>query len=443
MSGRLCRIVGALTVAGFGLVSPNAVCAAPDGRALYQGFATFTAGSDATRTHLPPALTACARCHGPEGRGSREGGVVVPPLAWSALTAPRGGLPAFDAAAVGRAITDGIGRDGHALGPVMPRYVMQPAEAEALVDYLRRLGTEADTPPGVSRTTIRVGTLLPLSGTSGGLGQAVLAGLDEVLSQANLSGVHGRQIELHAVDTVPAGPLAAARTLLDTEPYAVIGGMWSSDDTTVGRLLSARHVSKVGSLVPRSSAADLDDWDVDLLPPLAAQQGALAADLKDRGDMPRYGLRLGGFPPADAVAGVRWFDAVTPLVAALGRERAPGVVALGLGAAPAVMPALPPGWTADLVLPFPALLLDHISDSPGGPELWTDLGRAAGRLAVELLARAGRQLSERAIVAAVPGLGGFEPLPTAPVRFTPGRRYAWDAAVVSVPAAPNRPIQGE
>ena len=127
------------------------------GRALYQGHKAFAAGIDATRLRLPPDMLACARCHGAIGEGGREGGQPVPPLRAAALYQPRGGLPAWRAADdVLRAITQGLGRDGRPLGPLMPRFALRPDEQAALLAYLRHLGTEADAPPGVGVDRIRL-----------------------------------------------------------------------------------------------------------------------------------------------------------------------------------------------------------------------------------------------------------------------------------------------
>src|SRR6478736_5198116 len=63
-----------------------------------------------TNTPLPPNVRRCAACHGRDGRGTREGGVEIPPVSWAALVAPRDpsagrpGRPAYDQATLKRAL---------------------------------------------------------------------------------------------------------------------------------------------------------------------------------------------------------------------------------------------------------------------------------------------------------------------------------------------------
>src|SRR3954469_19846202 len=87
-----------------------------------------------TTAALPPSLRRCAGCHGADGAGTREGGVAIPPIAWRALTAPRGpsparpGRPAYDEAALARALADGIDPAGRALASNMPRFQLRPVQ---------------------------------------------------------------------------------------------------------------------------------------------------------------------------------------------------------------------------------------------------------------------------------------------------------------------------
>lgn len=237
------------------------------GRALYQGHAGFAHGLEATANRLPGAFAACARCHGSLGEGGREGGVAPPPLAWTALMSPRADLPAFGGdEAVLSAVTEGRARNGNILSAAMPRYRLTDAEKSSLLGYLRILGGASDLPPGVSHGSVRLGALLPLTGADAAVGDAVLAGLRDVLEDVNSrGGVYGRRLDLVIADRPPRGALPAAQELLARHPYALVAGMW--DEPAVGALFSQGRVAKIGSLAWRDHERDLDEWDADLFAP--------------------------------------------------------------------------------------------------------------------------------------------------------------------------------
>ncbi|MDO9713444.1 ABC transporter substrate-binding protein [Paracraurococcus lichenis] len=406
----------------------------PEGRRLYHGFTPFAAGREATATRLPLAYAACGNCHGPLAEGRREGGVTAPPITWAALARPAGEAPAYASAeAVGRAILAGQGRGGRVLDRAMPRYRLEPAELQALLDHLRRVGTAADLPPGVTADSVALGAVLPLSGPGGASGRAVLAGLREVLDATSAAGgVHGRRLLLVVADGA-RGTETALRDVLARPVYALVGGFWPGNPAAEAMLEAAR-VPHIGSLVLRAGAQETGPWSADLLAPVAEQQVALAGALTScEAAGPRLGLRLAA-PSADERDGaIQWFGESAALAAALREAGAPGCLGLGLAGLAALGGHIPPGWQARLVLPFPVVLLSQ--DPRGGP--WRQLGRAAGRLAVEWLSRAGAVLHEGALPAQRAASQGYAPLPGAPVQFRRHRRHAWDAEVIEIGDAPR------
>jgi hypothetical protein len=129
------------------LAAALALAPAP-GRAETAGAALFLRGEGAEvrlgtgDTVLPAARFACARCHGADGQGGREGATVFPPVDWAALTDPARPTP-YDAAALGRALADGIAPDGSALSVAMPRYRLLPGAQAALAAHLDALSVAA------------------------------------------------------------------------------------------------------------------------------------------------------------------------------------------------------------------------------------------------------------------------------------------------------------
>jgi hypothetical protein len=80
-------------------------------------------------TKLPASRMPCAGCHGRDGAGRPEGGIVPPDIRWGRLTKPyaqrhangRTHLP-YDESALLTAIMQGRDPAGNAPDPTMPRY---------------------------------------------------------------------------------------------------------------------------------------------------------------------------------------------------------------------------------------------------------------------------------------------------------------------------------
>jgi mono/diheme cytochrome c family protein len=98
---------------------------------------------------LPAKGVVCANCHGSEGKGGREGNVVIadisnPTLARLMTAAPprNRARAAYTDVLLARAITEGIDASGRGLDGAMPRWVMQESDLQDLLQYLKRLGRD-------------------------------------------------------------------------------------------------------------------------------------------------------------------------------------------------------------------------------------------------------------------------------------------------------------
>jgi len=111
----------------------------------------------------------CGACHRRSGMGSSEGQDVVPAVTGNILYQPlrlptiKPPLPPEQRAAytdetLKRAIRDGIGVDGEAFSPLMPRYSLSDAELESMVAFLKTLNTDPD--PGVTEKQIHFATVI-------------------------------------------------------------------------------------------------------------------------------------------------------------------------------------------------------------------------------------------------------------------------------------------
>lgn len=92
-------------------------------------------------------FTACADCHGSDGRGRVVTGMMqrfqTPDIRWSALSsgATGGGHEhePYTLETFARAVREGIAPDGDRLEPEMPRWGLTDAQVRALVDFLKTL----------------------------------------------------------------------------------------------------------------------------------------------------------------------------------------------------------------------------------------------------------------------------------------------------------------
>jgi len=409
--------------------------AAPSGRDLFQGFRPFSAGQQAIDRNLPAGFAACANCHGADGAGKQEGGIRIPPVDMGSLTSARGALPGFAASTtILAAIEQGIGRDGRALRPMMPRYKLTEDEAHALLFYLSLVGTREDRPHGVSVDEVRLGALLPVTGPLADEGKAVLAGMRETVDAVNGSGgIYGRRLVL-IVEDVASDPLPAVERLLQRDVFVVVGGLWRASEAELERRLAVAHVPVIASLVVRDSPPAKASWVTDLMAPRSEQRKRLLPALAAcRTNGPRWLFLNEG--EGEVAAGI---EAVDGVAVSSARGIKAGCIGYDLGRLKAVEQAGLEGWRREVVLPFPNAVLPRDDGN-----MWKGLGQAALRIAVEALSASGAALHETSLLEALPKLKGFEPIAGAPVRFSRNRMVAWEPDVLSLePPAPGNDERG-
>src|SRR5215831_17606995 len=154
---------------------------------------------------IPASSLACANCHGREGLGKNEGGVSPSNLTWDSLTrpypvtAPSGRThSAYDESLFKRAITMGFDPGGNQLQVAMPRYRMSLDDVADLIAYIKKLGKSTD--PGLTETTIQVGTVVPAQGPLSEMGKALSSVLKAYFEELNAQGgIFGRKVELQVL----------------------------------------------------------------------------------------------------------------------------------------------------------------------------------------------------------------------------------------------------
>lgn len=205
---------------------------------------------------VPASSLPCASCHGEDGRGRAEGGVVPSDLTWPALTRPYeieiGGRRRgpYDEAKLIRAVALGVDSSGNELDTVMPRYRMSKRDADDLVAYLERLGDDPD--PGVQHDGVRLGVLLPPEGQGDGAARAVRSTLDAFAAGLDAAGgVYQRRLELvyRRLPAAPAERAAAAAEFVAAErPFALVAPSFFGAEAELAGLAAEEGLPVVGPL---------------------------------------------------------------------------------------------------------------------------------------------------------------------------------------------------
>lgn len=205
---RVFRLVAAL------LAAPCVAAAAPE--TVDPGQAIFADGQGAG--------SACANCHGRDGRGGGE--ADAPPIDGPALAAATKLRPAYDRRGLAQVLRDGITPDGRSLGRLMPRYDLDDADIAGLWTYLQ--GLPARQRRGVTADAIRIGVA----------GEGYAAAVQAALPGGR---IHGRTVDLVPLaDDMPALP--------DPPVLAVMGPR--SADTPLARAALRAGVPVLFPLAP-------------------------------------------------------------------------------------------------------------------------------------------------------------------------------------------------
>jgi ABC-type branched-subunit amino acid transport system substrate-binding protein len=422
-------------------------------------------------------------------------------LTWEALTKPYGVVhpggrkhPPYTERALELAITRGLDPAGNKLLNVMPRYQMSKDDLAALVSYLRRVGTDLD--PGITESSIKIGTVVPNRGSLADMGQAIkavtAAFFDDVNSQG---GIYNRQLELKFTETAETAAATRAnveRLIRDEQVFAMTNAFAAGAEKEIFTLMEDREVPLVGpfTLYPRTGYpvnrhifylfSGMDEQARALVAFAVSKSKETkprAAIVQPEGEMPatiKAALvdqfeKVGGASPEaynyarphfDAVACVQklrqsernavFFLGTNDEALAFMREAeklrwAPDLYLPGVVAGKEVFDA-PLTFDQKIFLSFPTSPADQ---TPAGikefrafaekhklptQHLATQIAAySAAKILLEGLKRAGRNLSREKLIAALEGLNGFETGLTPEITYGLNRRIgSMGAYIVSV-----------
>ncbi len=250
---------------------------------------------------LPGSAATCVSCHGADGLGRPEAGVIPSDVTWDHLMKRYGHAhlrgrshPAFTEASLKRAILTGVDPAGNRLDPSMPTYSMSAEDINDLVAYMKKL--RADLDPGIGQGSLRIGIVEPARGPAGSIAQSMaevmIAYLDEVNSWG---GVYHRKLELIRItfDNPRESGLDGARRLLEQDVFAVLGAVLAGAETEVAELAETRRVPLLIPFTPLSMDPSLlNEYTFRLLSGWREEVSALClfADQKLRVKRPRVAL---------------------------------------------------------------------------------------------------------------------------------------------------------
>lgn len=204
---------------------------------------------------VPGTVATCASCHGADGLGRPEAGVIPSNIRWDYLAKPYGNtsptgrkFPAYDEDALMECLVDGYDPGGNRLDTSMPVYDMTDEDMDDLIAYLKKL--EFDFDPGLTETTLRIGTILPARGRMDELGQVMGEVLRAYFEEINdRGGIYNRKIELVESDYGPGKESivqGAGRLIGEDRVFAMVGPVIAGADREIAELAEEKKVPLIG-----------------------------------------------------------------------------------------------------------------------------------------------------------------------------------------------------
>ena len=202
---------------------------------------------------VPAAVLPCGSCHGPDGKGKPEGGVVPSNITWKSLTKNyskqttngRQHKP-YDERTLKRAITMGFDPSANELSLAMPRYKMSLEDIAYLVAYLKVIGKEKDA--GIGRHSIKIGSLLPAGEEFKAIREGAYSLLYAHFAELNeKGGIYDRKIELSLL-TIPENQDQLERTLDEQDLFSFVGGILPNIGQETLQTINEKEFPFVGAI---------------------------------------------------------------------------------------------------------------------------------------------------------------------------------------------------
>jgi ABC-type branched-subunit amino acid transport system substrate-binding protein len=289
-----CRLQMVIALAVGGLIAPAPADddLAPQeqfGKKLYrEGVAADGTSVKATLGQgsltFPASRVPCASCHGSDGLGRPDAGVIPSNITWSNLTKSYGlrhangrSHPPYTVETLVKAVTSGLDPAGNALEAAMPRYGLSDKSALDLIAYLKRLGTDSEH--GVREKEIVVALVIPSDGPLAGIGNVVRGVLVAYFDRVNRDGgVYNRHVVFKTAALDPSGSAVGAlrRLMSETGVFAVVAPVVPGEETALAEVAESSALPVVAPLAPyRRRAVERGSFTFHLTANLDDQASAL------------------------------------------------------------------------------------------------------------------------------------------------------------------------
>jgi hypothetical protein len=244
-------------------------------------------------TVVPATLMPCGSCHGSDGKGRAEGGIVPSDITWGALVrthetdkALERRRKAYGLDSLRRVLREGLDPSGNELGITMPRYQITEGDMSSLLAYLKQLGST--NAPGVTATSIRVATIVPGKGPLSESATEVSDLLRAYFAELNLQGgVYGRTIDFDVIETRDP-PAQAVEEIQETirhrEVFGLVGLMVPGAERRLSEFLEQSGIPAINIYGPDDDHLLAKPVVFHLLSGLAAQSRALVKYAQEQMD---------------------------------------------------------------------------------------------------------------------------------------------------------------
>lgn len=443
---------------------------------------------------MPGESATCGSCHGYDGLGRPESGVIPTNITWDYLFKSYGHIHPdgvehgpFTLENLKSYMRDGVYPGGKKGDPSMPVYDISDQDLDDLLAFMKRLGTESE--PGLSENEITIGMLVPADGALAPMGEAMEKTVAAYFAYVNeRGGIYGRTLQLSVRRTVTMSPDSFADMLREKQVFALVSPFVPGFDDHLPQICAAEKIPAVGpfTLFPvnmmalnkqvfylypgiREQAAALIDFSASKLPlkkphmavVFAGRENleGLAQEAEERGAargwrVSKRKYQVGSFSARTLVSEL--MKKKTDLVLFLGHEEEtrafldeaskkswyPYVLSSGVFLGKGAMD-IPPGFKEKAFLAYPTLPEDR--KDWGVAELSRVLGKegvavthlsaqiaayASAKVLVEGLRQSGRDLSRERFILSLEKLYEFDTGLTPPITFNRNRHIGAPGAYV-------------
>lgn len=216
--------------------------------------------------NVPASVMPCVNCHGEQGKGKPEGGVIPSNLTWGSLSREYTGAghngrshPAYTEKSLVKAISMGLDPAGNPLHKAMPRYQMSQKSMADLIAYIKVLGQQNNQ--GIEEDEIRIGILLPSNPGKGEAMQKVLAAFFNGLNEAG--GLYGRRISVQGFTPDPDNPgPSLLKFVNERNIFAFCGSSFGEEEEELVAALNHAKVPLVGAISGEDPRSFLENSQV-------------------------------------------------------------------------------------------------------------------------------------------------------------------------------------